>query len=190
MFFDTILNYTELSQPPSPSSALVVLPHNDENDTLAVASTEWRPILSDVRQVVLYNSASHAVTVRPHHAVPPALRGCPYCHRPLDPLGANERADETFTHHPTQHARAPNYFQLLEIANETISRPPSPGSIGSSLPGTRDSFERRSSTSSASGDGFKAATMAEGYFKAFFKEEYRLGMGANGSVFLCQVCFP
>jgi hypothetical protein len=29
--------------------------------------------------------------------------------------------------------------------------------------------------------------MAEGYFKAFFKEEYRLGMGANGSVYLCQV---
>lgn len=28
--------------------------------------------------------------------------------------------------------------------------------------------------------------MAEGYFKAFFQEEYKLGMGANGSVFLCQ----
>lgn len=28
--------------------------------------------------------------------------------------------------------------------------------------------------------------MAEGYFKAFFQEEYRLGMGANGSVYLCQ----
>jgi hypothetical protein len=30
--------------------------------------------------------------------------------------------------------------------------------------------------------------MADGYFKAFFQEEYRLGMGANGTVFLCQVC--
>ncbi|KAJ7274919.1 kinase-like protein [Mycena rebaudengoi] len=28
--------------------------------------------------------------------------------------------------------------------------------------------------------------MAEGYFKAFFQEECRLGMGANGSVYLCQ----
>ncbi|EEB90738.1 hypothetical protein MPER_11017, partial [Moniliophthora perniciosa FA553] len=28
--------------------------------------------------------------------------------------------------------------------------------------------------------------MAEGYFKAFFQEEYKLGMGANGSVYLCQ----
>ncbi|OBZ78055.1 putative serine/threonine-protein kinase iksA [Grifola frondosa] len=33
---------------------------------------------------------------------------------------------------------------------------------------------------------FRAENMAEGYFKAFFKEEYRIGMGANGSVFLCQ----
>ena len=29
--------------------------------------------------------------------------------------------------------------------------------------------------------------MAEGYFKTFFQEEFKLGMGANGSVFLCQV---
>lgn len=28
--------------------------------------------------------------------------------------------------------------------------------------------------------------MAEGYFEAFFQEEYRLGMGASGSVYLCQ----
>ncbi|KAJ3486519.1 hypothetical protein NLJ89_g11803 [Agrocybe chaxingu] len=28
--------------------------------------------------------------------------------------------------------------------------------------------------------------MAQGYFKTFFQEEYKLGMGANGSVFLCQ----
>ena len=29
--------------------------------------------------------------------------------------------------------------------------------------------------------------MAEGYFQTFFKEEYRLGMGASGTVYLCQV---
>jgi hypothetical protein len=34
---------------------------------------------------------------------------------------------------------------------------------------------------------FTPESMAEGYFKAFFQEEARLGMGANGSVFLCQV---
>ena len=73
---------------------------------------------------------------------------------------------------PAYHSRATDYFRLLEVANEASSRPASP------LPGTHDS-ER----------SFQAEKMAEGYFKAFFKEEYKLGMGANGSVFLCQVRF-
>jgi hypothetical protein len=34
---------------------------------------------------------------------------------------------------------------------------------------------------------FGDSSMAQGYFAAFFKEERRLGMGANGSVYLCQV---
>jgi hypothetical protein len=34
---------------------------------------------------------------------------------------------------------------------------------------------------------FGDSSMAQGYFAAFFREERRLGMGANGSVFLCQV---
>lgn len=34
---------------------------------------------------------------------------------------------------------------------------------------------------------FGANSMAQGYFAAFFREEKRLGMGANGSVYLCQV---
>ncbi|THU97930.1 kinase-like protein [Dendrothele bispora CBS 962.96] len=33
---------------------------------------------------------------------------------------------------------------------------------------------------------FPPGSMAEGYFNMFFKEEWKLGMGANGSVFLCQ----
>ena len=68
------------------------------------------------------------------------------------------------------HSRASNYFQLLANANES-SRPSSPPPFSN---GTRSTFPREA--------------MAEGYFKAFFQEEYRLGMGANGSVFLCQVC--
>ena len=53
-----------------------------------------------------------------------------------------------------------------------------------------NSFSRHSSSSNVhvSESVFPVESMAEGYFKAFFKEEYRLGMGANGSVFLCQVC--
>ncbi|KAF8157058.1 kinase-like domain-containing protein [Crassisporium funariophilum] len=36
------------------------------------------------------------------------------------------------------------------------------------------------------GNAFTAEKMAEGYFKTFFQEEYKLGMGANGTVYLCQ----
>ena len=32
-----------------------------------------------------------------------------------------------------------------------------------------------------------SSSMAEGYFNAFFEEDCKLGAGANGSVFLCQV---
>jgi hypothetical protein len=35
---------------------------------------------------------------------------------------------------------------------------------------------------------FGDSSMAQGYFAAFFKEERRLGMGASGTVYLCQVC--
>ena len=70
--------------------------------------------------------------------------------------------------------RAANYFQLLEIANES-SNPASPASGGSSA------------APSAGPSTFRAENMAEGYFKAFFQEVCRLGMGANGSVYLCQV---
>lgn len=73
-------------------------------------------------------------------------------------------------------SRAPNYFQLLEIANETASRPGSPP------------LEVEDETDDGpQANTLKPESMAEGYFKAFFREEARLGMGANGSVYLCQV---
>lgn len=79
--------------------------------------------------------------------------------------------DEDLRHEGGSQSRASNYFQLLAIANES-SRPSSPPPLGNG---------DRAST-------FPREAMADGYFKAFFQEEYRLGMGANGSVFLCQVC--
>lgn len=66
-----------------------------------------------------------------------------------------------------------NYFQLLEVSNDVSSRPSTPSSIEPTSP------SEQSST-------FAAETMAQGYFNAFFEEECKLGMGANGSVFLCQ----
>lgn len=104
-----------------------------------------------------------------------------------------ELSTDSSSYGTPRHTRAQNYFQLLEVV----------GGMGS-MPGTPVRLEGRSRRGSwlESGDGagiqeeedgnapsgvFSSGVMAEGYFEAFFKEEYRLGMGANGSVFLCQV---
>ncbi|KDR72649.1 hypothetical protein GALMADRAFT_142947 [Galerina marginata CBS 339.88] len=112
---------------------------------------------------------------------------------------------------PAYHSRASDYFRLLAIVNETSSaasgsrRPSiSPTRYRSVVDGSRDeddtrwsnrrsrSRSRRSRTRTRTPDNrstkgaFPADKMAEGYFKTFFQEEYKLGMGANGSVFLCQ----
>jgi len=114
---------------------------------------------------------------------------------------------EEFCADPAYHSRASNYFRLLEIANETSSVPSSsrgasPGpseyqgerrwvrSRRSSRARSRGRSRTRSGTPDANRStpgAFPADKMAEGYFKTFFQEEFKLGMGANGTVFLCQV---
>jgi len=139
--------------------------------TVAIPSVDqgWRTILQAQNQVVLYNPTSHALSIRPSVVRQDRLPDtslCPYCGRPLPT--DNEGGDDT-------QDRAANYFQLLEVSNEALSRPSTPSVIEPTSP------MGESST-------FAAETMAQGYFTAFFEEECRLGMGANGSVFLCQVC--
>ncbi|KAL0958459.1 hypothetical protein HGRIS_000601 [Hohenbuehelia grisea] len=158
------------SLPSSPSrGALALIP----------ADPEWRPILHASNQVVLYNPTSHALSIRPASPNNPAARSCPFCKRPLshsvDPEVDHD--EDPFTESepnfdPSHHSRAANYFHLLAIANDISSRPSTPPSIASGIP--------------ISEPGFSPENMAEGYFKAFFQEEMRLGMGANGTVYLCQ----
>ena len=150
--------------------------------------TEWHTILHASNQVVLYNPTSHALSVQ-HHSPAPDVAGvvrrphsrerCPYCHRPMDEdtLSASEFDEEIErVEDDIPTSRAANYFQLLQVANES-SVPPTPRS-----PSPADGINGRSES-----DEFQAENMAEGYFKTFFREECRLGMGANGSVFLCEV---
>ena len=168
------------SEPPSPSGGALV--------TLAPVDLEWQPILHVSNQVVLYNATSHALSIRTHSRPPSPSRSlarntrCPYCHRGLSPVRRRGNGPEDMgldsdfeeddgVERTTTSSRAANYFQLLEIANES-SRPSSPTRRNSPEP-----------------SAFRADNMAEGYFKAFFQEVCRLGMGANGSVFLCQVGF-
>ncbi|KAA1467177.1 kinase-like protein [Dentipellis sp. KUC8613] len=154
--------------PGSPITALVPL------------EPDWRPILHVSNQIVLYNPTSHAVTIhraKVSPARPPRL--CPYCARPL-PTDAEEDYDrDEFEDNDAR--RDANYFQLLEVVNETASRPSSPPMLGDEGMPTR-----REESRDGRSKGFKKESMAEGYFEAFFREEARLGMGANGSVFLCQ----
>jgi hypothetical protein len=160
----------EDSQPSSPHGALVALVPSPEH--------EWQPIFHASNQVVLYNPTSHALSIQHSFNSPPpsSRRPCPYCHQTLPP---DFRPDPELEDDPVNAEssfRASNYFHLLAIANETTSRPSTP-------PTPTESRSR--------GNTFPAEAMAEGYFKAFFQEECRLGMGANGSVYLCQVgIFP
>ena len=138
---------------------------------LAPTDPEWQPILHASHQVVLYNPTSHALSIHksPTVHVPDRHNSpCPFCHRPL-PSGFADAVDDVDEDEwDAGEHRASNYFQLLAIANE-CSRPSSPPPLSNNRP------------------AFPREAMAEGYFKAFFQEEYRLGMGANGSVYLCQV---
>ena len=165
--------------------------------------TSWLPILRASNQVVLYNPTSHALTI--HHSSQStslkqsAPRLCPYCSQPLQPSSAehdgaihSHEQDSSFTNlnrfEDVSGPRVSNYFQLLQVANDSASRPPSPAFLSTpSVPPSQANTPPLSPTGLNSDSVFTPESMAEGYFKAFFQEEARLGMGANGSVFLCQV---
>ncbi|ESK86246.1 kinase-like protein [Moniliophthora roreri MCA 2997] len=146
---------------------------------------DWRPIFhnSESNQVVLYNPTSHALSIRKSATFARKPRPpCPYCKQTL-PLGFEPDSlydghDESLDAEPVVYSRASNYFRLLAVANESTSRPTTRG--GSPLEETMEGEQN------GHDNPFPPGAMAEGYFKAFFQEEYKLGMGANGSVYLCQ----
>ncbi|EPQ53519.1 kinase-like protein [Gloeophyllum trabeum ATCC 11539] len=179
------------SRPSSPDNALVALTNFD---------SDWHPIFHASNQVVLYNPTSHALSIRKASHVPHATN-CPYCNRPFPQSFQREEEDaDDHVDISNDHAHVSNYFQLLAVSNEASFRPSSPPSLASppssqpstqpsSRPESRNGARRRRSRSTSrttSQDGFGPAAMAQGYFARFFKEECRLGMGANGTVYLCQ----
>lgn len=134
----------------------------------------WETILQGNTQVVLYNPTSKALTVTGTQDVDPETPQlawdeydtddvntddtCPYCHRPMF---------ATQQEPASAYPRVPNYFHLLAESTSTSRAQTPPGQESAGRP-------------------FGADAMAEGYFDTFFREEKKLGMGANGSVFLCQ----
>jgi hypothetical protein len=158
------------SIPSSPSlRALVVVSDNfdrlsEDGTGISGSNSEWRPVYQGSNNaVVLYNPTSHAIAVHDRRnelqVTPEQL--CPYCSQSLP-------ADFPPVPFPSPSA-APNYFELLAAA---------PSSVASE---TGDGAEERPQP------GMSPGSVSEGYFSTFFKEEYRLGMGASGSVYLCQV---
>ena len=162
----------------------------DPQDDISTSPTEaeWQPILQGSNQVVLYNPTSHALSVQRRSPTTPTPGGlvrvdkpsrlCPYCHRSLITETSPEEQEEELGDSEDEHprSRAPNYFQLLQVSNENTSVPSTPRRSGTPVPHEEENT------------AFKSGNMAEGYFAAFFQEECRLGMGANGSVYLCRVC--
>ncbi|KAF6756309.1 other/IKS protein kinase [Ephemerocybe angulata] len=176
------------SVPSSPSRTAVTL--------ASTSDAEWQPILHASNQVVLYNPRSHALTISTSTNYDPQSsvvakrvhKLCPYCKQTLPPSLERELLDDELEHNdddpfeaissdPAYHSRATNYFQILAVSNDVTSRPGSPSSV---------LYESEESPSVERPSSFPAENMAEGYFNRFFQEEYKLGMGANGSVFLCQ----
>ena len=160
------------SQPPSPR--LDLIPISTTTELQATSSdSQWHPILEASNQIVLYNPASHALTVTSTNTAAATTQSpsnspdderCPYCHRPL----SDEHEPAVAGHQlAREQSRVPNYFHLLAAANES-STPMSPPADD----GRRGAFD--------------GGSMAQGYFKTFFREVKRLGMGANGTVLLCE----
>ncbi|KAH0582026.1 hypothetical protein H2248_011681 [Termitomyces sp. 'cryptogamus'] len=153
---------SQRSPPSSPNRAVVAL--------VPAEHEQWQPVLHVSNQVVLYNSSSHALAIRKSNNFPGRPRAsCPYCKQTLPASFEPEVDDDVDALDSAYHSRVSDYFQLLAVSNEASSRPSTPPPV----------MQEPSSA-------FPVEKMAEGYFKAFFQEEMKLGMGANGSVFLCQ----
>ena len=130
---------------------------------------------------------------------------CPYCKQTLPPGFNHDTEDdneerwedvdevaEDASTDPAYHSRASDYFRLLQIANETSSNASSRRQSRSPTlrvgdNGDSDETRRETEEYGSTQGAFPAEKMAEGYFKMFFREECKLGMGANGTVYLCQV---
>lgn len=162
-------------------------------------------------QLILYHPPSHALSVQPHHPLPTiasSSRGagpstlpiarrplllpyrsetpletvrtepspiCPYCSQPLPAVGLGEDVDEG-REELEDPIRPKGYFRILEQAHEG-SRPPSPGS-------GRERNRTPTPSLYAEDEVIEEALPAKGYYDRFFREEGRLGIGAEGSVYL------
>ncbi|EIW68718.1 hypothetical protein TREMEDRAFT_32011, partial [Tremella mesenterica DSM 1558] len=145
-------------------------------------------------QLILYHPLSHALQVQPRPALPttpgpsntPLLlpyneplpeivshRVCPYCSQSLPTTPPTRSRPLSTGSAASDIPHGPAYFRILERAHEG-SRPSSP----------TPTSERRFRSITPTDQGSNVDVPAKGYYERFFKEEGRLGIGAEGSVYL------
>ncbi|KAF5363039.1 hypothetical protein D9758_012639 [Tetrapyrgos nigripes] len=199
------------TSPPPPPHAMSLVPiesaaewrpifHDSLNNQVVLYNPSSHAL--SIRPAVHHQRPPH---VQPHpQPLPPPHTRCPYCRRPL-PTGFRDYEDD-YDYNGYDYneydgrTRTSNYFNILAIANRTASEPsssvpssrsPSPQPYLSSPPSPSlqthtPHDENGDCTYYSDPTAFPPNSMAEGYFDAFFRVEKKLGMGANGSVFLCQ----
>ncbi|BEI98504.1 hypothetical protein CcaverHIS631_0308030 [Cutaneotrichosporon cavernicola] len=177
-------------------------------DTDSPDSRSWTPIGETSNQLIVYHASSHAIQVVPHprhdpshpsssnqlrvlptqvtKAKPARLNPpsesdkCPLCGHDRFPFA--QSAHDSPLSSDYDEAAEGHYFRVLERAHES-SRPGTPVSA-------RPDRSTHSPSSTPTGRGERLPNEdasdlpAMGYYRRFFKEERRLGIGAEGSVFL------
>ncbi|TXT13454.1 hypothetical protein VHUM_00821 [Vanrija humicola] len=173
-------------------------------------SRSWTPIGETSHQLIVYHPPSHAIQVVPHprrSSQPDApsssrlrllspeesatLAGdneasvepcCPLCGQDLPSqiptIGQQEESNEP-VYRDDEHGEG-QYFRVLERAHE-LSRPGTPVSSGHQRISRSESATIRNPSRDEI-DQFDLPAM--GYYQRFFKENGRLGIGAEGSVYL------
>ncbi|WWC59167.1 uncharacterized protein I303_101715 [Kwoniella dejecticola CBS 10117] len=169
-----------------PSHALQVQPHPSLASSSSIpgpSGPSRRPLRLIGDTVAITDDPIENITTVPH---------CPYCSQPMPnsasherPLQQHDRYRFDASPHRSEQAgsdRGRNkYFRILEKAHEG-SRPPSPSPSGASTP--RKRYRTPLMDNEDEDELDEADFPARGYYDRFFKEECKLGMGAEGSVFL------
>lgn len=149
-----------------PSHAIQVVPHPRNRSSDTSPPTHLR---------ILPDPARHGT---PEHSDAPS-EACPLCGQGGPP--PSQLSDDALVRPDDDAPADGRYFRILERAHES-SRP------GTPTPSGGDRYTRsHSATPTRSGqreEDDSSNMPAMGYYRRFFKEERRLGIGAEGSVFL------
>ncbi|KAL8843546.1 MAG: hypothetical protein Q9170_000050 [Blastenia crenularia] len=159
-------------------------------------ATNREIVLRHNNAVVVFDPHSKQLALRDVSPTDVELNDCPYCHRPLQHDGNQQRTQEHGASDPGVAASFvnPEYFRMLHDSLpgsdvEDSSTPPSPRKRLVQLAGLNSgpaATSARISEPTESTAGISATAFSQGYFKRFFVEESELGRGGKGVVLLVK----